>query len=597
MPLPIEDYALIGDCQTGALVGKDGSIDWLCLPRFDSGACFAALLGSSENGRWLLHPKQAVSRVRRRYVGSTLVLETEFETETGSVAVIDLMPIRETVADLVRIVEGRGGSVDMEMELVIRFDYGSVVPWVQREDGGISAIAGPDALQIHTATPMRGENLKTVADFTVTKGQRIPFTLTYHRSHERAPRAIDAEASLKETLAWWEKWAASCTCRSGRRDLLLRSLITLKAMTYAPSGGIVAAITTSLPEQLGGVRNWDYRYCWLRDATLTLLSLVNAGYTDEACAWREWLLRAVAGTPSQLQIMYGICGERRLDEFEIPWLTGYQGASPVRVGNAASTQFQLDVYGEICDAMHQSRIAGLKAAPAGWRLESALVRFIEEAWEQPDEGIWEVRGPRKHFTHSKVMTWVALDRAIKSAQQFGLEAPVDRWCKLRTEIHERVCREGFNPKLGSFVQSFGSDLLDASLLIIPMVGFLNPADPRVRGTIEAIEKHLLHDGFVMRYDTGKTDDGLPPGEGAFLPCAFWLADNYALTGQFDKAHSLFDRLVGLCNDVGLLSEEYDPSANRLVGNFPQAFTHLALVETALSLHEPGSSPLHQRRQA
>ncbi|MBX9582354.1 MAG: glycoside hydrolase family 15 protein [Gemmataceae bacterium] len=597
MPLRIEDYALIGDCQTAALVGKDGSIDWLCLPRFDSDAVFAALLGGPENGRWQIAPAVPVRAVRRRYLGDTLVLETVFETDGGAVAVTDFMPVRETVPVVVRIVEGRRGTVPVRMELVIRFDYGAVVPWVQKADGGIAAVAGPDAVRLRTPAPTHGEDLTTVAEFTVAGGERVPFVLTWHRSYDPTPEAIDPEAALRDTLSWWQEWSARCPYDGTRRDLVVRSMITLKALTYMPSGGIVAAPTTSLPEHVGGVRNWDYRYCWLRDATLTLLALLNCGYTDEAGAWQEWLLRAVAGDPSRLQIMYGVGGERRLDEYEVGWLPGYEGSRPVRVGNAAHAQFQLDVYGEVADALHHARLAGLKPAPAGWALEKALIRFVEDAWDEPDEGIWEVRGPRRHFTHSKVMAWVALDRAVKSAERFGLDAPLDRWRPLRQAIHDRVCREGFDPGLNSFVQSFGSNLLDASLLLIPLVGFLPPDDPRVRGTVAAVERHLVRDGFVLRYDTAKTDDGLPPGEGAFLPCTFWLADNYALIGEREKARELFDRLAGLCNDVGLLSEEYDPRTGRQVGNFPQAFSHIGLLDTATNLFHPDRCPVNQRRES
>ena len=597
MALRIEDYALVGDCQTAALVGTDGSVDWLCLPRFDSPACFAALLGTPDNGRWRIAPAGEVTATRRRYVDDSLVLETEFTTADGVVAVIDFMPVRDVVPDLVRVVEGRRGTVPVKSELVIRTDYGSVVPWVQKHDGGIAAVAGPNALRLKSPVKTHGENLTTVAEFRVAAGQRVPFVLTWHRSFDPEPPAVDPEAALADTLAWWHDWAGRCKYDGPRKDLVVRSLITLKAMTYLPSGGIVAAPTTSLPEQLGGVRNWDYRYCWLRDATLSLLALLNCGYTDEACAWREWLLRAVAGDPSQLQIMYGIGGERRLDEYEVPWLAGYEGAKPVRVGNAAHRQFQLDVYGEVADALHVARTNGLEPADAGWALERALVNYVVKAWADPDEGIWEVRGPRRHFTHSKVMAWVALDRAVKSAEQFGLGGPVDRWRAVRDEIHGRVCRDGFSTKLDSFVQSFGSELLDASLLMIPQVGFLPPDDPRVRGTVAAVEKHLLKDGFVMRYDSAKTDDGLPPGEGAFLPCTFWLADAHALLGDRTKAEATFDRLCGLCNDVGLLSEEYDAAAGRLVGNFPQAFSHIGLVNTALNLSRPAAGPAHQRKQA
>jgi GH15 family glucan-1,4-alpha-glucosidase len=594
MALRIEDYALIGDCQTAALVGKDGSIDWLCLPRFDSDACFAALLGTPDNGRWKVAPTDPVRAVRRAYRGDTLVLDTEFETDDGAVTVTDFMPIRGKAPDVVRIVEGKRGTVRVRSELVLRFDYGSMVPWVRRAGDGIRAIAGPDAVQLHTPAHTHGEDLTTVAEFDVDAGERVPLVITWSHSYEPEPSAIDAECSLRDTLAWWGRWAGRCTYDGPWRDLVVRSLITLKALTYEPTGGIAAAATTSLPEKIGGVRNWDYRYCWLRDATLTLLALINAGYTDEARAWGQWLLRAVAGDPTRTQIMYGLAGERWLGEREVPWLPGYENSRPVRIGNAAHSQFQLDVYGEVCDAVHHARLAGLEIKEAGWNLEKALVRFIETSWREPDEGIWEVRGPRQHFTHSKVMAWVAVDRAIKSAERFGLEAPLDRWRDIRRRIHDRVCRDGFDPELGSFVQAFGSKRLDASLLMIPLVGFLPPEDPRVVGTATAIEKGLMRDGYLLRYDSAETDDGLPPGEGAFLPCTFWLADNYALMGRRDEAKALFERLAGLCNDVGLLSEEYDPIDGRLVGNFPQAFSHVGLVNTAMNLSR-ADCPAEQRK--
>jgi GH15 family glucan-1,4-alpha-glucosidase len=593
MPAPIEDYALLGGCETAALVARDGSIDWLCLPRFDSGACFAALLGTPGHGRWLLAPAGEVRAARRRYRDNTLVLETTFETAEGSVRVIDFMSLRSRWPDVVRLVEGQRGQVPMHMELVIRCDYGSIVPWVRRTATGIRAIAGPDTLLLHTPVEPRGENLKTVADFTVAAGQRVPFVLTWHHSYDDAPPVIAAEDALRETQRSWEEWSGHCTYQGPWRDAVLRSLITLKALTSAPTGGIVAAATTSLPEQLGGVRNWDYRYCWLRDATFTLYALLSAGFHDEAKAWREWLLRAVAGNPAQTQIMYGVAGERRLTEWEVDWLPGYEGARPVRIGNAASGQFQLDVYGEVIDSMYQSRRYGLEAEEAGWRLEKALLEFLESAWEKPDEGIWEVRGPRRHFTHSKVMAWVAVDRAVKAIEQFQLDGPLERWRQLRDAIHEQVCREGFNPALNAFVQYYGSDLLDASLLMMPLVGFLPPCDPRMCGTVAAIERHLLRDGFVARYATTSSVDGLPPGEGAFLPCTFWLADNYALMGRPDDARGVFERLLGLCNDVGLLSEEYDPEARRLVGNFPQAFSHVGLVNTAVNLSSAQGPAAHR----
>lgn len=597
MALPIEDYGIIGDCQAAALVGKDGSIDWLCLPTFDSAACFAALLGTPENGRWKLAPRQEIQQVTRRYLGHTLILETTFETESGSVAIIDFMPIGESLPHVIRIIEGKAGTVNLRMELVIRFDYGNIVPWVKCNDGGISAIGGPDALHLRSPLKTHGENLKTVVEFTVNAGEKIPFTLSYHRSYTPLPKKLDCEQVLQKTRDWWEDWSSRCTYQGPCRDLLLRSLLTLKSMIYAPSGGIVAAMTTSLPEELGGVRNWDYRYCWLRDATLTLLALMNSGYSKEARNWHDWLFRAVAGDPATLQTMYGVGGERRLEEFEIPWLDGYEQSRPVRIGNAASGQFQLDIYGELCDAFFQAHKTGLKPTPTDWNLERALIQFVEHNWEQPDKGIWEVRGPAQHFTHSKVMAWVALDRAVKSASRMKLEAPLDRWTRLRSEIHSRICHESFNPRLNSFVKSFGSEMLDAAVLMIPLVGFLPPEDPRVRGTVEAIEKHLLQDGLVLRHDPRETQNGIPVPEGTFFPCSFWLVDNYALIGELDKAHALFKRLTSLTNDLGLLSEEYDPRAKRLVGNFPQAFTHLSLVNSILHLHKPAASPVHQRRQS
>ena len=596
MPLPIEDYALIGDCQTAALVGRDGSIDWACLPRFDSDACFAALLGTEKNGRWKIAPTEKLTRTTRKYLGDTLVLETEFETASGVVAVLDFMPIRGVAPDIVRIVEGRRGEVPVRLDFTLRFGYGSVMPWVQRDDGGVTAIAGPDAVHLAASAETHGEDFSTVAEFTVKTGQRIPFVMTWFRSYDATPDAVDAEKALVETLQWWGEWAARCHYDGPRRDLVVRSLITLKALIYEPSGGIVAAPTTSLPEHLGGVRNWDYRYCWLRDATLTLLALINAGYIDEARDWEGWLLRAVAGDPSKTQIMYGLGGERRLTEYEVPWLAGYENSKPVRVGNAAHAQFQLDVFGEVCDALHQARVAGLAAEGDGWNLQRALTNHVARVWDEPDEGIWEVRGPKRHFTHSKVMAWVALDRSIKSAERCNLEAPLDEWKALRQQVHDRVCRDGFDKELNSFTQSFRSKSLDASLLIIPLVGFLPTDDPRVKGTADAVEKRLVRDGFVLRYDTASNPDGLPPGEGAFLPCTFWLADNYALRGEHEKAKELFDRLAGLCNDVGLLSEEYDPKTRRLVGNFPQAFSHIGLVSTAMNLSRE-QGPAEQRKQS
>jgi GH15 family glucan-1,4-alpha-glucosidase len=596
MPLRIEDYALIGNCQTAALVGLDGSIDWLCLPRFDSGACFAGLLGTPEQGRWLLAPGREPRRTRRRYRGDTLILDTEFENDSGAVRVTDCMPVRTPDPVVVRMVEGLRGQVPMKMELIIRFDYGSIVPWVRRTKAGICAIAGPDTLEIHSDTPLHGENLTTIAEFSITAGQRVGFAMTWHPSHKQAQPPVQPGEEIEADAAWWQHWATLCKACSQWGEPVLRSLLTLKALTYSPTGGIVAAPTTSLPEQLGGVRNWDYRYCWVRDATFTLLALMAGGYQDEAAAWREWLLRAVAGKPSELQIMYGIAGERRLTELELKWLPGYQGAAPVRTGNAASGQFQLDVYGELLDAMYQCRRVGLEPDEAAWRLETVLLEFLETAWKQPDEGIWEVRGPRRHFTYSKVMAWVALDRGVKAVECFHMEGPVDRWRQVRQAIHDQVCREGYNSDLGAFVQYYGSKDLDASLLMIPLVGFLPPTDPRVRGTVEAIEHQLLIDGFVARYPTTSGVDGLPAGEGAFLACTFWLADNYYLLGREKDARRVFERLLDLCNDVGLLSEEYDPNARRLVGNFPQAFSHIGLVNTAHNL-SPGEGPADKRLQS
>lgn len=583
MPARIEEYALIGDCETAALVARDGSIDWLCFPRFDSGACFAALLGTPEHGRWLLAPAGPIRTIRRRYRPGTLILETDYETDSGCVTLIDWMPLRTVVPDVMRIVEGRSGQVPMRMELVIRFDYGWIVPWVRHTARGIRAIAGPDTLYCRTDVELRGENLHTVANFTVSAGQRVPFTLTWSPTHRPEPGEREAEQSLRETEAWWREWSDRCTYQGEWRDAALRSLITLKALTYAPTGGVVAAVTTSLPEQLGGVRNWDYRYCWLRDATFTLYALMSGGYTEEACAWREWLINAVAGNPSEIQIMYGLAGERRLTELELGWLPGYEGASPVRIGNAAYNQHQLDVYGEVTDALYLARRVGLDPSENAWRVQQALLHFLETDWDKPDEGIWEVRGPRRHFTHSKVMAWVAMDRAVKAVERFGLEGPVEQWRRLRKVIHDQVCRSGFDRELNAFVQYYGSKDLDASLLMLPLVGFLPATDPRMRGTVAAIQQRLMRDGFVDRYPTHPDVDGLPPGEGAFLICTFWLADNLALQGRYIEARAIFERLLALRNDVGLLSEEYDPQTRRLVGNFPQAFSHVGLINTARNL--------------
>jgi GH15 family glucan-1,4-alpha-glucosidase len=594
MPCRIEDYALIGDCMTAALVSREGSIDWLCLPHFDSGACFAALLGQPDNGHWRIAPTEPVRHVRRRYRGDTLVLETEFETESGKVALIDFMPPRGQAPDVVRIVEGRGGSVPVRMELVIRFDYGSVVPWVRHEDGGIVAVAGPDMVHLQSDVPTHGEDFRTVADFTVEAGRRVSFVFTWHPSHKPVPRSLVADDELLATERWWRDWSDKCNYEGPWRGAVLRSLITLKALTFTPTGGIVAAPTTSLPEQPGGVRNWDYRLCWIRDATFTLLAMMNAGYADEARAWRDWLVRAAAGKPEQVQIVYGLRGERRLRELELEWLDGYEGARPVRIGNDAWRQHQLDVYGEAIDAMYVARRLGIEPADADCRLERAFLRFLETDWQHPDTGIWEVRGPPRHFTHSKVMAWVAFDRAVKAAERFGLEGPVDRWRALRDEIHDEVCRRGFSKRLNSFVQSYDADLLDASVLLLTEVGFLPPTDPRMVGTVHAIERHLVRDGLVMRYNTHETDDGLPPGEGAFLPCTFWLADNLAMMNRRDEAEALFERLLSLRNDVGLLSESYDLNARRMLGNFPQALTHIGLIDTAYNLATAHVGPIEQR---
>jgi GH15 family glucan-1,4-alpha-glucosidase len=588
MACRIEDYALIGDQHTAALVGRDGSIDWLCLPRFDSGAVFAALLGTPENGRWLLAPSGNVRRCRRRYREGTLVLETEFETDSGTVVLIDCMPPRTEAPFVVRIVEGKRGRVAMRQELIIRFDYGSIVPWVRRTEDGIQAIAGPDMVQFRTAVKLLGKDFTTVSEFTIAEGETVPFMLTWHPSFKPEPEKIDAEQSVRETDLWWRAWSEQCTYKGDYQDAVLRSAITLKALTYAPTGGIVAAPTTSLPEKLGGVRNWDYRYCWLRDSTFTLRALLHAGYNEEASAWREWLLRALAGKPSEAQIMYGVAGERRLSEWEVSWLPGYEQSHPVRIGNAASGQFQLDVYGEVIASMYRCRAANLPPEEAAWNLELALLDFLESAWRKPDDGIWEVRGPRRHFTHSKVMAWVAMDRAIRAADQFHMPGPVERWRQLRTEIHEEVCQKGYDEQVGAFVQYYGGTELDASLLMIPMTRFLPATDFRVRNTVNAIERSLLHDGFVSRYQNTPGVDGLPPGEGAFLPCTFWFAENLVLLGRQAEARRIFERLLDLRNDLGLLSEEYDPHRRRLVGNFPQAFSHTALVNSAWLLSNPPS---------
>jgi GH15 family glucan-1,4-alpha-glucosidase len=581
----IEDYGLIGDCETAALVGRDGSIDWLCWPAFDSDACFAALLGSHEHGRWLIAPAEEVKQTSRRYRDDTLILETRFETADGAVDLIDFMPPRGNASDVVRLVHGVSGRVKLRMQLVIRFGFGADIPWVKKNaDGsGLLAICGPDMTVLRTPVETRGEDMTTVADFWVGEGETIPFVLTYGPSHLPVPDPIDPALALKETETFWKEWSARCTYQGEHRDLVMRSLITLKALTYGPSGGIVAAPTTSLPEKLGGARNWDYRFCWLRDATFTLLALMNSGYTEEAAAWHNWLLRAVAGSPASMQIMYGIMGERRLLEWEAGWLPGYEGAQPVRVGNAAHAQVQLDVYGELIDAFHQSRVAKLELDEGSWALECTVLEHLAEQWDQPDHGIWERRGDGRHYVSSKVMTWVAFDRGIKSVEQFGFKAPLQKWRALRDTIHRNVCEKGFDRELNSFVESYGSKLLDASILLLPSVGFLPPSDPRLRGTLQAIEQHLMRDGFVLRHDPREILDEQQPIEGAFLACSLWLADAYVLTGEIDKAEAMFDRVAAVANDLGLLAEEFDSGAGRQTGNFPQALTHIALINTAHNL--------------
>ncbi|MGH9299412.1 MAG: glycoside hydrolase family 15 protein [Acidimicrobiales bacterium] len=581
----IEDYALIGDLQTVALVSRDGSVDWCCFPRFDSGACFAALLGEPEHGRWLLAPSNRVRRSSRRYRHDTLILESIFETDTGTVRAIDFMPPRGWTPDIVRIVEGLDGEVPMRSELVIRFDYGKIVPWVRRVDDARVAIAGPDALCFRTPVDVHGEEMTTVSEFTLRAGERIPFVLTWFPSHQPLPEAVDAEQALSDSESYWLDWAGSCDHHGDYHEEIHQSLLVLKALTYAPTGGIVAAPTTSLPEHLGGVRNWDYRFCWLRDATLTLLAMLNTGYRDEAVMWRQWLLRAVAGDPADVQIMYGLAGERRLDERALDWLPGYEHSVPVRVGNAASEQLQLDVYGEVLDALYQARVHGAPADENIWSLVCNLLEWLKDGWRKEDAGIWEVRGPARHFTHSKVMAWVAFDRAVRACEEFGRDGPVGRWRTLRDEIHAEVLARAWSDRRQAFAQSYGSDELDASVLLMPLVGFLPATDKRFVSTIEAIRRDLTVDGLVLRYrprDDGNVD-GLPSGEGVFLPCSFWLADALALQGRFEEARELFERLLDLRNDVGLISEEYDPEAGRQLGNFPQAFTHLALVNTALIL--------------
>lgn len=599
MSKPIEDYALVGNMLSGALVSRDGSIDWLCLPRFDSDACFAALLGDTENGYWRLAPAGAVTHSSRRYLPQTPVLETTFENQGGTVSVVDFMPLSDDLdkVDVVRLVRGISGVVSMRMELVLRFGYGRAIPWVRRRDYGIHAVAGPDAVELVTPVPLHGENMHTIAEFEVREGDAIPFTLAYHPVHREPHFIDDATMRLESTLAWWREWIRICQLDEFDdpvwRDAVERSLITLKCLSYRPSGGIVAALTTSLPEEIGGVRNWDYRYCWIRDATLTLYAFTNAGHFDEAGAFREWLLRTAAGAPEQMQIMYGAAGERRLTEVELPWLPGYEDSRPVRVGNAAHGQVQLDVYGELMDALHMARKSRLGPSDDAWRFQKSMLERLAHLWRQPDEGIWEVRGERKHFVHSKVMAWVAFDRAIKAVEQTDLTGPVEEWRRIREEICAEVLGRGYDAQRNTFVQHYGGAALDASLLLLAEVGFVRPDDPRFRGTVEAIERELVHDGLVRRYRTDETDDGLPGSEGTFLVCSFWLADALMFLGRRADAVALFERLLSLRNDVGLLAEEYHPTLRRQLGNFPQAFSHIGLIVTAYNLSR-ASGPAHQR---
>jgi GH15 family glucan-1,4-alpha-glucosidase len=596
MTRPIEDYALIGDTRTAALVCRDGSIDWLCLPRFDSGACFAALVGDAENGAWTLTPKGHATAIRRAYREDSMVLETTYELEDGGrVKIVDAMLPGSDVPRVVRLVVGEAGRVAVRSQMRIRFDYGQVVPWIHRASGTVVAIAGPDALALYADVPLRGEELSTVAEFWVGPGERVGFEAAYFASYRQQPGPSDIQAVLRHTDVFWREWARTCRYEGPYRDSVVRSLLTLKALTDARTGAVLAAPTTSLPEHIGGVRNWDYRYCWLRDATFVLVALLNAGYEEEAFAWRAWLLRAVAGNPEQLQILYGLRGERRIPEFEVPWLRGYADSRPVRIGNAAAQQLQLDVYGEVADVMYQAHRAGLAPDADEWSLATAVVEAVETRWSEPDRGLWEVRGPARHFVHSKVLAWVAFDRAISTIERFGMEGPIDRWRALRAQIHDEVCANGYDPKRETFTQSYGSQEIDAATLLIPLVGFLPPDDPRVKGTVRAVERELLVDGFVKRYTQPSIDtDGLPPGEGAFYACGFWLADNYVLQNRRKDAAKLFERLIGTANDVGLLSEEYDLEGKRLVGNFPQAFSHVGLVNTAFNLAND-SKPADQRR--
>jgi GH15 family glucan-1,4-alpha-glucosidase len=590
----IENYALLGDTRTLALVSKHGSIDWLCAPRPDSGACFAALLGQPRHGCWSIAPADDSACSTRCYRDGTLVLETEFSCASGRVRIVDCMLPEQSLPHVVRVVEGIEGVVPMRMELIIRFDYGRVVPWVRKHDGALLAIAGPDALTLRTPLATRGEQLTTVAEFEVSAGQRVPFVLCWHPSNEPAPAAVAADESVANAERWWRSWIAQCTYSGPWRDAMVRSLVTLKALTYSPTGGILAAATTSLPERPGGVRNWDYRYCWLRDATFTLYALKLSGYHAEASAWRNWLRRAIAGSPSQLQVMYGVAGERRIPELTLDWLPGYEHSQPVRLGNAAIGQFQLDVYGEVIDALHQGRRAALDGDAMSWPVEAKILGFLEDAWREPDASLWEVRGPNQHFTHSKLMAWVAFDRGVKAIERFGLKGPLERWRRLRDEIRNEVLTRGYDARRGTFTQAFGSSKVDAALLMMPLVGFLPAGDPRMVGTVAAIERELMHDGLVARYRTEDGADGLPAGEGVFLLCSFWLADNYALMGRLDEARELFERLLALRNDVGLLAEEYDPHARRMLGNFPQAFSHVGMINTIFNLNPHQPSPADDR---
>ena len=591
----IEDYALIGDTRTGALVCRNGSIDWLCVPRFDSPACFAALLGDPDNGQWIVAPQDAPRAANRRYVDDTLVLETTFETDAGSVRLTDFMAITpdDDSIDLVRIATGLRGAVPMHFEARFRFEYGSVIPWVRRREHGLTAIAGPDALRLVTPLELEGKDWSTVADFTLKEGQTVPMVLTWHRSYDVPPPPRDPTTMLHDTLRWWRGWSSSCEAPAEWRDAVVRSAVTLKALTHADTGGIVAAATTSLPEWPGGVRNWDYRYCWLRDATFTLYALMMTGYTDEARAWREWLVRAVAGEPTKLQIMYGLAGERSLEEREIPWLTGFAESRPVRIGNAAHQQKQLDVFGEIMDAFHSGRTHGLDPSDEAWRIQLELIGEVEEHWRDGGSGIWEQRAPDRRYVYSNVMAWVAIDRAVRAVERFGMKGPLNTWKKLRQTMHDEICREGFSEERNAFVQYFGGKTLDASALLIPLVGFLPPDDPRIVGTVDAINRELVDDGFVRRYATGDGSDGLPHGEGAFVACSFWLADNLAMMGRTSEARTLFERILDTRNDVGLLAEEYDPVGKYQLGNFPQAFSHVGIINTACNLAK-GAGPAERR---